>query len=399
METKIYLVEELKTLFLQELINRTGGKVSKVSDHSVLNGIAFGSAKIFQKAMKDIALLEAELFPEYAYGPYLDKVAQRYGILSRQKDLKSSVFVKLVGTPNSLYTKEKCLFTSTEGITFKLVKDFKIDSNGYGYAELISTATGSNTNVPANSITKVTGAPSGHKYVINEVAAQGGIDEEDDQSFLKRILQNFNNFSFETLDKLTYVMQKINPIVLSVKKSGTNQDGKIVLSVVTCNGSILTNAELDTLLQGILPYLSLSDLSVTNKLGNKAPVVLQNAEYTYIDLDFRISLYSDVNADDFRQVVQEQISQFLDFRYWNSTKVEWEDLYAIVKRQSGIKTLPEQYFTPHNDISVTDIKLPRLRGFVMRDENGLVIESNNGAIVPVYYGPDYSKNVFNQINN
>ena len=105
METKIYLVEELKNLFLQELINRTGGKVSKVSDHSVLNGIAFGSAKVFQKSMKDIALLEAELFPEYAYGEYLDKIAQRYGILDRQKELKSSVFVKLVATPNSLYTK------------------------------------------------------------------------------------------------------------------------------------------------------------------------------------------------------------------------------------------------------------------------------------------------------
>lgn len=399
METKIYLVEELKNLFLQELINRTGGKVSKVSDHSVLNGIAFGSAKVFQKSMKDIALLEAELFPEYAYGEYLDKVAQRYGILDRQKELKSSVFVKLVATPNSLYTKEKCLFTSTEGITFKLVNDYKVDSNGYGYAELISTSTGPNTNVPANSITKVTGAPSGHKYVINEVAAQGGLSEEDDQSFLKRILQNFNNFSFETLDKLTYIMQRLNPIVLNVKKAGTNSQGQIVLSVVTCNGSVLTGAELDTLTQGILPYLSLNDLSVTNRLpGTKFPIIVQNAPYTYIDLDFRISLYSDVNPDEFRQKVQEQISQYLDFRSWKGTKVEWEDLFAIIRTQDGVKSLPEQYFNPHNDLSVSDITLPRLRGFIMRDETGLVIGSNNGAITPVYYGPDYSKNVFNQIN-
>lgn len=399
METKIYLVDELKNLFLQELINKTGGKVSKVSDHSVLNGIAFGSAKVFQKAMKDVALLEAELFPEYAYGEYLDKVAQRYGILDRQKDLKSSVFVKLVATPGSLYTKEQCLFTSTEGITFKLVNDFQVDANGYGYAELMSSSTGLNTNVPANSITKVTGAPSGHKYVINEVAAQGGLNEEDDQSFLKRILQNFNNFSFETLDKLTYIMQKTNPVVLSVKKAGLNTQGKVVLSVVTCNGSVLTDAELDILKQSILPYLSLNDLSVTNRLpGSTTPVVVQNASYTYIDLDFRISLYSNINPDEFRQKVQEQISQLLDFRNWTGTKVEWETLFAIVRTQSGVKAVPEQYFTPHNDTPVTDINLPRLRGFVMRDETGAVIGSNNGAITPVYYGPDYSKNVFNQIN-
>lgn len=88
----------------------------------------------------------------------------------------------------------------------------------------------------------------------------------------------------------------------------------------------------------------------------------------------------------------------MDFRNWTGTKVEWEDLFAIVRTQSGVKAVPEQYFTPHNDIPVTDINLPRLRGFIMRDETGTVIGSNNGAITPVYYGPDYSKNVFNQIN-
>ena len=86
METKIYSVDELKNMFLQELLNKTDGKISKISDHSVLNGMAYGFAKVFQKSMKDVALLESELFPEYAYGQFLDKIAERYGISGRQKN-------------------------------------------------------------------------------------------------------------------------------------------------------------------------------------------------------------------------------------------------------------------------------------------------------------------------
>lgn len=38
METKIYTVEEYKQLFLEGVINKSAGKVSKVSDNSVLGG-------------------------------------------------------------------------------------------------------------------------------------------------------------------------------------------------------------------------------------------------------------------------------------------------------------------------------------------------------------------------
>lgn len=400
METRIYSVEEIKNFFIQELLNKVDGKISKVSDHSVLNGVAFGTAKVFQKAMKDVALLESELFPEYAYGEYLDKIARRYGVSGRQGNTTSSVYVKLVAEPGSLYIAENCVFTSTEGITFQLLEDFTMGEAGYDYVELRSTSTGSNANVAANTINKVSSAPSGHLYVNNDIPASGGIDEEDDQSFLNRIIGGFNNFSFETLDKLTYVMQVINPLVLSVKKEGSNSNGQIVLAVVSANGGSFTEDELDTLSLGIKPYLSIADLSISNDLGGSiSPVVLKNIDYTYIDIDFRVDLYPDIDINEFRISVQEQLSSFFDFRDWSSAKVDWEDLYYIVRGQSGIKSLPEQYFVPRMDIEVPAASFPRLRSFVMRDLNGVLIYDNNGGAVPLYYGPDYTENVLFSINN
>lgn len=410
METKIYSVDEIKNLFLQELINKVDGRISKVSDHSVLNGVAYGFAKVFQKSMKDVALLESELFPEYAFGEYLDKIAQRYGIVGRLGAAGSSVYVKLVAAPGTLYLASSCSFVSSEGATFSLEENFEVGNNGWGYAHLKSDSTGLNTNVGIGSISKITNAPSGHLYVVNELPAVGGLDQESDSSFLQRIIQNFNNFSFETLDKLTSVFQKINPLVLEVRKVGTNTLSQVILSIITSNGVQLTSSELNTLTDRCLPYLSLQDLSVTNSLpGSYNPIVLQNIEVIPVDLDFRIQLESYINVDDFRVSCQEALSDYLDFTKKKIEKVEWEDLFAIIKTQTGVKSVPEEYFycgnnltwamSPHHfDIQIPSEKIARLRTFVVRDLSGTVIFDNDNELIPYYYGEGYT-NVFDQINN
>ena len=82
MKTLISTVQELKDIILEILFTKTD-KVSKVSNTSILNALAYGNAKVGQRALKDIALIESQLFPEYATGEYLDAVAARYGIFTR----------------------------------------------------------------------------------------------------------------------------------------------------------------------------------------------------------------------------------------------------------------------------------------------------------------------------
>lgn len=410
METKIFTIEEIKDLFLQELLNKVDGKVSKISDHSVLNGMAFGFAKVFQKSMKDVALLESELFPEYAYGEYLDRIAQRYGIASRRKSLGSSVYVKIVANPGSLYLASNCSFISTDGTTFHLTENYTVNANGWGYALLRSDETGENTNVGAGTIIRVTGQPSGHIYVTNELPATGGVDIESDESLLQRILQNFNNFSFETLDKITSVFQVIEPSVLQVRKEGVNSQGQIVLVVITSTGANLSSTQLETLAERAQPYVSLMDVQQTNGLvGNQLSLEVKNVTPLTVDMDFRVQLDSDINVTDFKIACQEAILSYFDFTQKVITKIEWEDLFAIVRTQTGVKQVPEQFFfagdstswssqSPHFDLSVPSTRVPRLRMFVVRDLNGTVLFNNSSNLVSYFYGADYT-NVFDQVNN
>ena len=65
MITKIIPVNELKQMFLEIFLNKTD-KVNDVSQESVLNGFAFGCAKVGQKCLVNQAIVEGHIFPDTA---------------------------------------------------------------------------------------------------------------------------------------------------------------------------------------------------------------------------------------------------------------------------------------------------------------------------------------------
>ena len=79
MITEITAVEELKQIFLEIFLNKTD-KVSDVSDESVLNGIAYGCGKLAQRTLTNQAIIEGHIFPDTAYGEYIDNLAANRGV-------------------------------------------------------------------------------------------------------------------------------------------------------------------------------------------------------------------------------------------------------------------------------------------------------------------------------
>ena len=404
METKIYTRDEIKNQFIQVVLNHTN-KISKISDNSVLNGISYGVASIVQKLMKDTALLESELFPEYAYGQYLDKIAQRTGVSPRQSYLGSSVWLRLVGVPGTSYNSSTT-FSTPDGIVFNIYDTVTIPDAGYCYVKARSVSTGAQTNVKANTITQISNAPSGHLYVINEVPATGGVDIEDDKSLFSRISQNFNNFAFDTLSKIRMVLTILNPLILDVKKLGTDSStGKVKLGIVTVNGTQLTQEELKGLSERLTDYLSLSDLSIFSTIKHQSLIDLEMVQTVNLVLDFRVGL-SNVDLDLLRSKILIEITKLFDYREWKEgSSVSWSDIFYIVKSQEGIQNLPSKYFhlvqgdkVFTSDIEVPSTKLPALKGFIMRDLNGEVYTRGKSTIIPYYYSSEYYPNLFSNIN-
>lgn len=383
---------ELRALFIETLLNQTT-KVSKVSDNSVLAGIAAANAKIAKKGLKDIALAVSHIFPDSASGATLDVIADNHGIAPRLGASQSSTYIRVVGQPGTIYTQGVQTVFGNNGIVFDVMETITIGSKGYAYVKIRSQQTGEITNVDPYTIVNVNPIPTGHVSLINEYRATGGRDIEQDDVFRERIKQGSDILARGTLSYLTQAFIKINPDVLKVNYEGIDQNGKVVLSIVTQNGMDLTSFELDELLTQGAQYLSLSDL---NPIGTISyGVKLKNVDYYAIDVSMRLQIFDNFTIDDIVKDIQVQFSKYVDFRFWDSSTdtIQWDILLSIVRNTSGVKRVLDTYFTPNADITVPVGKLPKFRGFVVYDLAGNVLINQSGTLNPVLY-PSEVDNVF-----
>lgn len=386
---------ELQSIQKETMINKTT-KVTKVSDNSVLSAIAAGNAKVAKKALKDIALAVSALFPDDASGGTLDQVADNHGIAGRLGASQATTYVRLVGTNGTTYTQGVQTFSGSNGVQFDLDEaSVVIGTKGYTYAKIRSQTTGSITNVDPYSIDTCNPEPSGHIGVINEYAAIGGRDAESDELFRKRIKEGQNLLGQKTLAYLEQAFITINTDILRVVFEGIDQSGKVVLAIVTQNGVDLTANELATLLDSGREYFAITELNPVGYPPEAAGVTLKNIEYQAIDLDFRWELFDNGLLDETVAAVQQQLSKYVDFRFWDSSvdKVEWDTLINIIKNTSNVKYVPDNFFTPNVDQTIDRNKLPRFRGFIARDLTGAVLLNQTGTLDPVFYQNDPNGNL------
>lgn len=382
MITKITPVEELKQIFLEIFLNKTD-KVSDVSDDSVLNAIAYGNAKLTQRTLTNQAIIEGHIFPDSAYGEYLDNLAAIRGVAPRFGAVGSTTYVRVTADEGTSYITGIHTFTSTSGIVFDLEESGVVGINGYAYLKVHSQQSGLNTNVDALSINKVSPIPQGHISVINEYAATGGSDQESDTLFRERIKTNMNQMSRTTLSYLEQVFMKINPRVLRLHKGGIDSDGKFNLIVVSVNGQNFTTAEFDEILSKSEEYLSLSELL---REGSGFALKLNNVDWLPVDIEFRADIDPSYDIDSVRRNIQIQMNKLFDYRFWKyGDKIEWENMLYAAKNVEGVRYVPDTHFYPQADVNVPKHRLPRVRSFIMRDLDGNIIEDNNGILSDVFY--------------
>lgn len=376
----------LKNLWIETFINKTD-KVSDITDNSVLNATAYATAKVAQKALKDVAIVEAQIFPEEASGEYLDRAATLFGVTPRKGALGSSTYIRVYAKPGTTYTKGVNVFVSTNGVRFQIEESLTVGNSGYGYVKVRSESVGAFTNVDPNSIVTLTPVPNGHIECTNEYYAVGGRDVEDDEMFRIRILNHQNVYAEGTLEKLVQILQNIDSRVLKIMFVGVMEDSFIHIQIATQNGQELTYQELQTLLEGATPYFGVGDMIV---LGRLMGIKFENASWYEVGgekgIDFRCELEAGYDIAAVRKNIQVGMAKYLDWRFWEpGRQVEWDNLLEITKNTEGVKYVADQDFYPKVDEPVSEWLLPRIKKFVMRDLEGNVLFDMENQFSPVFY--------------
>ena len=376
-------IEEAKQIQAKVLFSITD-QVSKITEASVLNGMFFGTAKLFQKSVKDIAISQAHYYPDYAYGAYLDNIALQYGLPPRFGALGSSLYVRVEAAPGTIYTTGGHTISGLSGINFTVDSNVTVGDAGFAYLKCSSVETGIQANVNPLTLNKMSTPPVGHLSVVNEYKGIGGRDAESDAEFRFRIKNSFNIAATGTISKLEQVFLIYNPNVLRVFNYGSSGTGKIRLAVLAQNAAEFDAGELEQMFKNFRAFLSMSEINLDYILNNG--IELTNIDWYPIDVSFQCQLKSGYNADEVRRLAQVRIGKYIDYRIWRlGQRVEWDNILQIVKETDGIDYVPDVTFTPGSDIVVEYGKLPRIRGFEMRDMNGAVISDGGGVLNPVYY--------------
>lgn len=385
MITKIIPIDTLKQMFVEILLNKTD-KISDISNESVLNGIAYGCSKLAQRLLVNQGVVEGHLFPDTAYGDYLDNIAASRGIAPRFTSFGSTTYVRVqaaIGTTYSIGTT----FISSNGIQFVSTSNYTVGRDGYGYIKVNSVQGGAASNVDALTINTISNPPVGHIACTNEYAATGGRDNESDDDFRIRIKASANQLARNTMAYLEQIFMKINSKVLRLHRGGVDENGRICLIVVSINGQDFTTAEFDEILSQSEEFLSLNELSRQTVSG--FPINLVNPNWYPIDIDFRCDIDPSYDQASVRRNMQIAVSKLFDYRYWNTNgKVEWENILYAIRNTDGVRYVSDSFFLPKSDINMTNYRLPRVRGFIVRDMDGGVL-SDNYSITSQFDYTDY----------
>ena len=385
MRVKVHNSEDLAELFIASVINNTD-KVSKVSLHSALSAIGFGVGKVGEKALKEVALFESRKFPSFARKDDLDFAAGEFGVSPRYGSSGSSAVLRVVADAGTVYNKLDHEFSGSNGISFEMTVDsVEISDHGFAFIPVRSASVGSETNVIANSILRVTPAPQGHQFVTNDFMATGGRDVEDDVSFRYRIKDSGNRAASTTIGKLTQALMSLDNDVLRIIHKGFNSSGQVVLAILAKNGKLFTSEELSYFLEETERYFSLDDIRPSGSSGSYG-VSYVNVEYYPIDIDFRAVVDEAETASVIRKRIQMSMNRLIDYRQLKASyKFEWDDALDIVKRSKGIRYVPDVYFMPNSDIQVPSGMIPRFRQFIMRNSDGVIVSDSGAELSPVYF--------------
>lgn len=176
-QTKETILDRMLELIPSELDKRQGSIIyDMLSPASIELALAY----------INLGLVLDKGFANTAYGEFLDRRASELGVY-RKESVKSKGFVTVKGVEGTVIAKGQRFSTDTAiPIYFVSLEDVVIGSGGTIKVAIEAEEAGASGNVAANTIILTVGNITGVTNVTNELATDGGADEESDSSLYAR---------------------------------------------------------------------------------------------------------------------------------------------------------------------------------------------------------------------
>lgn len=377
---------ETQDSLLGDLIQTTrvesGGQLTKFSKTSVIRAILFAFSRMLAFVKGYIASVEIRHFLSSCYGEDLDNYARENYNETRRPASASSAEIFIKAQPGTIYPVGT-EFKSLSGISFYLKQAVVIPLEGLAFGEVESEEVGEKTKVYVNSILRLVSQVQGHLSVTNLQPSIGGFSEESDDQFKARLyslpFQVSRNVPL-TIESIVYTLfSDTAKVRVSADASGSTYIGILKLS-----GASLSDTEISDIKQRLMQFLNITNVIYWNVLSLiKTPV----------DISCNVVVGTQSETNSIFEKIQEKLLNYLDFRYWNDSRVRSEVLLSILTEIEEIQDIDQQTFTPMIDIEVGDMSVPFLRSlqvsFYQKDtDTTQVLGANRTDIQVSPYSPN-----------
>jgi len=138
-------------------------------------------------------------FVDTAEGHSLDKVALYIGI-TRRPATRATGTVKFTGDDNTVID-EGFLLETEDGVQFETTEEATIET-GTAEAGIRALEPGTDSNVPASTITEIVNPIEGLDSATNEAATEGGLNKETDAELRQRYIDSVAKGGASTIDSI-----------------------------------------------------------------------------------------------------------------------------------------------------------------------------------------------------
>ena len=136
------------------------------------------------------------MFPQWAWGDWLDKHAQSVG-LTRRAATQASGTLTVTGISGTVipagFLFAVPAVNDSPAIEFAVQEETVIGASGSADISVAAVESGKSGNVPAGSVVIMTQPVTGITTITNPEAISGGTEEEDDETLRERILETLRN--------------------------------------------------------------------------------------------------------------------------------------------------------------------------------------------------------------
>lgn len=283
----------------------------------------------------DLPLIIQIMFPQFAEGVYLDYHGERESLPRRQATFSSGT-ITIEGADGTFIPAGTTITTDeVDGITleYRTTEDATIDSSGVIEIPIEALEAGANGNVPADSIVNFLEPITGVHSLNNNKKTEGGIDEEDDDTYRERILLTNRTRSF-TGNKADYIrwakeITGVGEVLIVPEWDGP---GTVKVLIASSTGSVPSQEIIDEVQNHIAP--DGRDGGGLAPIGALVTVTSINSKV--IDVSFTVTLDGDFSLDTVIQAIKMQLSVYFSEELDQGGLVRYTKIGAIIMTTPGI---------------------------------------------------------------